>query len=653
MSDIFRFHRCGRVAASLAFTLLTACGASKETAQITSADESLGATSKWTTLGTRSSPSERDRPAVSNAATAWKDYNPPALYANSGTEENVLVIMDDGVGISLNVTRPTGAAGPSAERLPTIVTFTPYNKNTNNIVPLGGGVNPYFVSHGYNHVVVDVRGTGRSGGGWDPFGEREQRDYPQVLDWIVRQSWSNGAIGLWGISATATTAVLAASHGHPAIKAVFPIVAHGDVYRDVVFVGGQLSVAFLPAWMSAVTVLATVNPSFYDQPDQLLQAVIEHLQGLDDFFVGRTVGVLTGQADSAYDNEYWATKAPLEVSEGVRVPTFLVGGLFDIFQRSEPLNYEALKNHTTTKLLIGPWHHLQAAVGDGLPRDGVPILDHIALMWFDRYVKDLDNGAENLPNVTQWVWGLEHFVTSADWPHPQAKAQRYFLQGGGGLAPASPAADAAPAIVVQQPFNGVCSESSLQISLGLTGYVPLPCWYEDNLAQALEATFDTPPLADDLYLNGPMQADIWMSTTSEDAGLVVRVSDLGPDGVARALTSGIQTASFRAVDPSKSRYLDGEMIQPWHPFTGQSVETVGSGNLVNTPVEIFPTSALIRAGHRLRISVGASNFPFALMPLPGLLQSAAGVMRIYNDAEHPSSIVAPVVPASALSSTIR
>lgn len=658
MSVIIQARQYIRVAVPFVFVLLAACGATTTPDEISRASNSAGgasatpqsdAISQWSTLGSRAAPAQPNRPITANSGAQWVDYNPPALYPNSIATENIVVKMDDGVGITLNLVQPTLANGQTAaERLPTIVTFTPYNKNVGNTIPLGGGINQYFVSHGYNHVLVDVRGTGRSGGSWDPFSALEQQDYPQVLNWIVAQPWSNGVIGMWGISATATTSVLAASHGHPAIKAVFPIVPHGDIYRDVVFVGGQASAAFLPAWMTAVTLLATVDPAFYTQPDQYASAVSEHLLGLKDFFIPRPIGVLTGQPDSAYDNGYWATKAPLEVSEGLHVPTFIVGGLFDIFQRSEPLNYEALKNHTTTKLLIGPWHHLQAAVGNGLPLDGVPVLDHIALMWFDHYLKGMSNGAENLPNVTQWVWGHEHFITSTDWPNQQAKAQRFYLQDGNSLDPASPKTGTAPATVLQQPFNGVCSESSLQISLGLTGYAPLPCWYQDNLAQTLEVTFDTPLLEQDLYINGPMQADIWMSTTAQDAGLVVRVSDLEPGGTARALTSGIQTASLRAIDENKSRHLNGEMIQPWHPFTAESVQTVGSGNIVKVPVEIFPSSALIRKGHQLRISVGASNFPFALMPAPTLAQSAAGVMSVYRDAAHPSSIVLPVVPASAL-----
>lgn len=601
----------------------------------------------WTSLGNRAKAAAPGRAIAANAGAQWTDYDPPETYAGNVTTDNIQLPMDDGVVISLQVVQPADAAEVTETApLPTIVTFTPYNKNITGYVSLGGGINPHFVRRGYNHVQVDVRGTGRSGGGWDPFSAREQQDYPQVLDWVIQQPWSNGVIGLWGISATATTALLA-SH-HPAVKAVFPIVPHGDIYRDVVFVGGQVSAAFLPAWMSVVTLLATFNPTFYDQPDQYLAAVGEHLLGANGFLLSRTVGVLTGQPDSAYDNAYWADKAPLEVADQVHAPTFIVGGLFDIFQRSEPLNYEALKNHTTAKLLIGPWHHLQASTGEGLPIEGVPPLDHIALQWFDHYLKGVDNGAERLPNVTQWVWGHEHWATSTDWPPPQARAERLFLQGGGGLDRAAPAAGTAPTTVVQQPFNGICSESSMQISLGLFGYSPLPCWYEDNLVQSAEAVFETEPMDQDYYFNGPILADIWMSTTAQDAGLVVRVSDLEPDGTARSLTSGLQTASLRAVDEGRSRRLDGQMIQPWHPFTAEAAQPVGAGNIVKVPVEIFPTSALIRQGHRLRISVGASNFPFATMPIPTLSQSLAGVLSIYTDAEHPSSIVLPVVPAALL-----
>src|SRR3546814_6030393 len=93
---------------------------------------------------------------------------------------------------------------------------------------------------------------------------------------------------------------------------------------------------------------------------------------------------------------------------------------------------------------MGPWTHIQAAVGSGLPADGVPPLNHIELRWFDQYVKGMDVGAETMPNVTQYVLGLDHYVTARDWPHPDARAQRLYLRGDKSLSADAPAADEAP-----------------------------------------------------------------------------------------------------------------------------------------------------------------------------------------------------------------
>src|SRR3546814_18363509 len=95
-----------------------------------------------------------------------------------------------------------------------------------------------------------------------------------------------------------------------------------------------------------------------------------------------------------------------------------------------------------------------------------------------------------------------------------------------------------------------------------------------------------------MYINGPIEADVWLSTTAADASLSVRVDDVDENGVAKSLTNGIQTASLRMVDESRSRKLDGQMIQPWHPYTQDSVQAVGSGNLVMVPVDIFQPSAM-------------------------------------------------------------
>jgi len=621
--------------------------------------------SAWTTLGTRSTDSGANVPLTQDATAQWRDYDPPALYPRSVSDNSQYITMDDGIRLGASVVWPADEAGERiTQPLPVILTLTGYSKDNAAFaqMPTIGGPNAYLVSHGYIHVNVDVRGTGRSDGQWMGFDAREQQDYRQVVDWVVAQPWSDGRIGMYGTSFLGITSVLTAAKGHPAVKAAYSIAAPlSDAYRDLPVVGGQGSFGFLSIWMSFVGAMGMVNASALQDPAQFLSATTQHLTSyLSVFQLPTLLRALQGDPEVVYDTDFWGIRSPVEQAANLQVPVFIVSGLQDAFQRGAPRFYDALKDHTTAKLLMGPWNHVEASSGGtslvvgstssraSLPVDDIPVLDHSALLWFDQYVKGEALGAETLPNVTHWVWGHDHFVTDSDWPNPQARAQRHYLQPAGGLAPQAPAGDGAPATVLQQPLNGICSQSASQVSLGILGLTQLPCFSDDTVVQALEAKYDSAPMGEDFYLDGPIQADLWISSTLSNAGLAVRVSDVAPNGSAFNLSNGLLTVSLRAVDPAKSRYLDGQMIQPWHPFTQASLQPLTPGEPTLVAVEVFPTSALIKKGHKLRISVGASNFPFGLPPLPDLLATTGGVLSVYNDAAHPSSVVLPVVPVSAL-----
>ncbi|EIT71078.1 MULTISPECIES: CocE/NonD family hydrolase [Hydrocarboniphaga] len=606
--------------------------------------------SQWTTLGTRATPAEDGRIVTSNEGGQWTTYDPPATYPGTVQLPTQFISMRDGKQLAVYVTLPADADGNAVTTpLPTILVQTSYNGVAGQTVSAIGGADPYLVQRGYANVVVDVRGTGQSQGSWEAFGADEQADYAETVDWVAKQPFCNGSIGLFGVSYLGITTVLTAAQQHPSVKAAFPIVPIGDGYRDIVFTGGQVNPTFIPIWLGLVSVLGLTNPTALTDPTVGIPALLEHvISAVTNFQVPTILRALLGEPETAYDSAFWSTRSPLETTAQIQVPTFVVGGLHDIFQRSEPMTYERLKTRVPAKLLIGPWTHIQAAGGNGLPVDGVPPMNQIVLRWFDQYVKGLDVGADTLPNVTQYVLGYGHYVTASDWPHPDASARRLYLRGDKSLDTAAPAAGEASNTVAQLPIQGLCSISTSQWTAGLLGLIPLPCFENSNSAERWAIKYETPVMTEDYYINGPIQADIWMSTTALDAGLSVRVDDVDENGVAKSLTNGLQTASLRAVDDSRSRKLDGQMIQPWHPYTQAAVQEVGSGNIVLVPVEIFPTSAMITKGHRLRVAVGASNLPQGVPPVPTLLQSLAGVLTIYSDAEHPSSVVLPAVPASAL-----
>jgi putative CocE/NonD family hydrolase len=363
-----------------------------------------------------------------------------------------------------------------------------------------------------------------------------------------------------------------------------------------------------------------------------------HFPGFDaDFELDKMAG------DGAYDSEYWKITSPLEVADRIRVPTFIVGGHHDIFQRGEPLLYERLKNRVPTRLLVGPWTH--TAVGEGLPADGVPAIDQIALRWLDNYLKGIDTDVDAIPRVTQYALGDERYETQSDWPDPRLAPSRLFLRAGGALAPAAPATPEAPETFLQNPVSGVCTQSTSQWSAGLLA--PVPCTRDNRLDETNGATYTTPPQAQDLRLSGPLVADLWVTTTAADAVVSVRATDVAPDGTSTELTAGWLAASFRALDTTRSRYVKGELLQPWHPFTRASVLGVTAGTPTQLSVEIFPTNAVIKAGHSLRIAVGPNDFPHAVPPLLQLAGTLGGVVQVLHDPQHPSSVTLPTLGSCA------
>ncbi len=586
---------------------------------------------------------------VAQSSESWFEYERVEDYPGVATT-NGTIEMRDGVQLAYSVSVPADESGNPVEgSFPTVLTQTGYNIG----IPFIPASNEYLVKRGYAHVSVDVRGTGSSGGSWDAFGENEQADYGEVISWVAAQDFCDGNIGSWGASFMAITQLFTAAHQHPAHKAIFAIVPMGDAYRDIVVTGGQTNIGFIPLWMGLVTGLTIVpTANTFDDPPTAFQYLLNDvINAGTGFQVPIIVDAATGAGATQYDGEFWRIRSPIEYADRIRIPTFIVGGLNDIFQRGEPMLYEALKHNARSKLLIGPWTHLGGSSGEGLPRDDVPNLDRIAVQWFDQYLRGIDTRADEVPNVTQYLYGAEKYVTAQDWPHPKAQAERWYLRGDGSLTQEQPAADEGGSMVLQLPVNGICSGSSSQWTAGLVGMIPLPCFTDNMLNEALlETTFTTEPMTEDYYINGPIGADIWVSPDMAlDVGISVKVTLVSPEGASKEITNGILSARHRAVDPLKSRFLDGEMIQPWHPYTEEALSPApGIGEPILLNVEVFPTSFVVPAGYSLRLAIGASDFPHGLPPLTDLVDQILGVYSLLTDAEHPSSVVLPVVPNTEL-----
>jgi putative CocE/NonD family hydrolase len=272
----------------------------------------------------------------------------------------------------------------------------------------------------------------------------------------------------------------------------------------------------------------------------------------------------------------------------------------------------------------------------------VPNLDSLLLQWFDQHVRGLAASTQCIPPVTQYVRGVDHFRSASSWPVPGIAAERAYLHGDGTVSSATPAAGEAGRTFVQAPVTGVCTRSTAQWLIGAIDRSP--CATDNRADEVVDTlTYTSAPVTSATTINGPIEADMWVTTTANDASVSLAVSDVAPDGSSRGLTNGLLLASLRATDSTRSRTLDGQSIQPWHPFTKTSVLPVTPGQPMLLPIEVFPTSAMLATGHRLRITIAPADVPHALPPVPNLLQSFGGQVTVLSDAAHPSSVVFPIV----------
>ena len=582
----------------------------------------------------------------------WPEaYQREADYPGAITLPQQLITMRDGIRLAATVTLPADDNGNAINQaFPVIATFTGYNQ----FYSAGAFADTALVQRGYAYITVDMRGTGASEGSWQAFSQIDHDDIAELVQYIKMQPWSNGSIAMNGASYMGITGLLAGATADPAVKAIFAVVPMGDAYRDVVFSGGQVNAGFIPLWVTLVTGLSLIpTPVGFDNndPGYSLTTLLQHLQGaLLDFQLPVVAGAVIGD-ENKFDTEFWRIRSPLEKVDQIRAPTFVVGGLHDIFQRGEPLIYEGLKDHTNAKLLIGPWTHLQGSFGEGLPADGVPDLASIRLAWFDHYLKGMDTGAEDYPPVTQFYKGAERYQTAADWPHPEAHAQTFYLHGKPllpqlGTITQQPPAASYQTSLLQTPLNGLCSASASQWTAGVLGMITPPCAEQDNVVNLLEAVYTSAPLTEPMVINGPITGQIWASTTAFDTNVTVRISRVDENGIARPLTHGIQMASMSANDPERAHYLDDTLIQPWHPYSEASQRPITPFEPFLADVEVLPTSAVIATGERLRVSVGASDLPHGISPLPDLLASLLGALTIYSTPTLPSRVNIPLVPVA-------
>lgn len=605
----------------------------------------------------RATTGDATRPGSEPARARAGGWAPrPEQYAGTVKQTDLEIPMSDGTILRGDLTLPADADGqPVDKRFPVVVTITAYNKTALASTGLGGSTGDYLVKRGYAQLTVDARGTGSSNGQWNAFDTRENTDAGEIMTWAHEQPWSNGKTAMTGPSYMGISQLWAAAAQPPGLKAIFPQVPGADVYRDVVASGGAIDVGFIPLWLGLVTGTGLIPPAVgASDPQGALSIYLDHLMGAGGFTAQVIPQALLAQ-EPAYDGEFYEQRSVINVIDRVRVPAFFVSGEYDLFQRGTPLLFEALqRNGVPTRLVTGPWDHLEGSSAAEIDEAGYGTLEELQLRWFDHYVKGRPDRAldRDIPPLTYYEQGSGRWTHADRWIDRDLRARSYRLSGSsttglvnGSLTTGTP--EPGTADVLPLPVAGACTRSANQWTAGVANAglqqlpLPNPCLDDNRLNDLSGVVFETEPMTRATSIRGPINARLWTSVTGAGDGMLsVSVEDVAPDGTVSRLTGGWQVLSMAELDEGRSRYLDGKLIQPFHPFTEESQAPLSGVEPVD--VEVFPTAARIAEGHRLRVAVQAFDLPHLLPTLPTLLGSLS-VITLHTGPETPSELTVPVV----------
>jgi putative CocE/NonD family hydrolase len=607
------------------------------------------------------------------ARAAWQPE--PATYGIA-EQHNVPVTMSDGTVLRADIYAPTTPDGsPAKGPFPVVMTQSPYGKDAGlgAAGQNGTGEFSYLVERGYIDVVADVRGAGDSHGSWNLFDPVQAQDGAELVRWAARLPHSSGKVGLYGSSYLGIDQLLTASRvgKRSPLKAIFPVIAGNDLYRDVAYFGGVPGLEFDAVFLGLTAGLHMTNPlvetgrATEPDPADTVQVETEHAGGLLSYHADSILDTeLNGE--QRYDEAYWQARNPRSILKKVvanRIPAFLVGGWFDLFQRGEPLNFSGLQNAWAKRpvsapmrerqrltsryqLLMGPWYHVTAGDGIDMPR--------LHLQWFDRWLKGIDTGiTEARTPLHLFQLGGGKYLEARRYPFPEATPTTYYLGAGNTLSTAKPkdAAGADPIV-----FTGATSPCDRQSDQWGAGAVALatgdqnPCADDDRTLQAGPGalTYTTAPFTSDRLIAGPIAATLYATSTRPDTFFEATIEDIDPGGSSTSLTAGGLLGSFRALDDKQTlRARGGNPILPYHPYTRASVTPVPAGEVTRFDVEIFPTFAKVAKGHSVRLTLTTSDTPHLGFTPDQLQNLAGGAYQVQRNAAAASFVEIPTAPADA------
>lgn len=606
---------------------------------------------------------------------------------------DVAITMRDGTTLRADVHLPDGA---DDTRFPTVLIRTSYNKG----VPHAELDVPAYVDRGFAVVLQDVRGRYRSEG-THYHGQHEREDGFDTLEWIARQPWCNGRVGMTGQSYVAAVQAAAAASGSPHLVSMFHVKAPSSYYLHGARRGGNFANFVLPIEFvfACSSPEAAADPTLETHLRLQFKDVQTWLSRLP-FRPGRNPFTpvpdverffLDIQEHHEY-SDFWRSNvlwAPDEhVADFSPTAALFVGGWYDQFREDRWFSVLRDRPDNDVYLLMGPWghrdfHHCLGDVNFGASaRLSADEYTDLQLSWFDQ---SLNHSASTgvRPRVTYFRMGggsgrrtteglLDHsgsWHTADDWPLPETTWSNFYFHPQGLLATTPPSsvgntstyvhdpADPVPTIGVTSMFVGEVVLNRLAVRVGTEQADYSDLWVPYGPQDQRERhdvfgctsdlplwsrrdvlTFETPPLDDDLEVTGPIEVHLWCSSTAVDTDFVVKLIDVYPPNEDYPHGYAVNLSDGVLRASYRHGFERRQLLEPGEIF-----------RLHLTQDLMYPTSNLFTAGHKIRVHIASSDYPAVdVNPGTGAHPAVAGLAHraqntIYHDANHPSHIVLPVV----------
>lgn len=557
------------------------------------------------------------------------DNGTPDRYENIAAEKNVPIPMRDGVKLYANIYKPKVDG-----KFPVILTRLPYGKD--EYYCFMPAVGKFWARKGYAFVAQDVRGKFTSEGEFDPL-INELDDGYDTLEWISKQSWCDGNIGMEGESYYGYTTWAGAVGGHPNLKCISPMNTAMDFY-EFIFQNGALTLqtaGLYPIYMHGKTYQNVIRLDRMHLP----------LITMDD-----AAGIPTPSYDRLLEHpfrdEVTESYNLRHRRERLEIPILVVAGWYDTFLKMTIDDWVMQRernagSETSEKqwILITPFDHESTPaethrIGElDIGDKSATTIWEVRQNFYDHFLKGIDNGFDKTAPVRIFVIGDNDFREEQEWPLARTEFTNYYLHsngkantlhGDGALDPNNPE-DEPHDTYIYDPRNpvSIAMETDMWfLAAALKDRAPVE-QREDVLVYTSAA------LEKDMEITGPISATLYASSSAVDTDFTAALVDVFPNGYLHLVQEGIQRASYRESD------IKPTPIEP--------------GNVYKYTIDLWAASYVIKAGHRIRLEISSSNFDrFSRNLNTGAefgvtAEIKTATQAIYHTAEYPSHITLPII----------